>query len=79
LPLAAGAIGRSAVSSVNSPSVRAESTALQPGVEFLGAESAVAAGDPQRIHDAVAIRVRCPQVGQVIRHGSHVSKADRPQ
>src|SRR5215831_10504577 len=33
--------------------------ALQPDVEFLGAESAVAAGDTQRIHDAVAIRVRC--------------------
>src|SRR5215470_12845458 len=53
--------------------------ALEPGVEFLGAEPAVTAGDPQRIHDAVAIRVRCPQLGRVIRHGSHVSKADRPQ
>ena len=40
---------------------------------------AVPAGDPQRIHDAVAIRVRCPQVGHVIRHGSHVSKANCPQ
>ena len=36
-------------------------------------------GDPQRIHDAVAIGVRCPQAGLVIRHGSHVSKANCPQ
>jgi hypothetical protein len=36
-------------------------------------------GDPQHIHDAVAIRVRCSQVGQVIRHGGHVSKANCPQ
>ena len=52
--------------------------ALQPGVEFLGAESAITAGNSQRVHDAVAILVRCPQLGQIVRHGSHASKANRP-
>ena len=40
--------------------------ALQPGVEFLGAESAVTAGNSQRVHHAVAILVRCPQAGRII-------------
>src|SRR5262249_16185630 len=39
--------------------------ALQPGVEFLGAEPAVTGGAPQRIHDARAHPRRWPPDGQV--------------
>jgi len=52
--------------------------ALQPGVEFLSAESSVTAGNSQRVHHTVAILVRCPQVRQITRHGSHASKAPPP-
>ncbi|GII59707.1 hypothetical protein Pth03_80960 [Planotetraspora thailandica] len=48
--------------------------ALQPGVKFLGIESTVTGGNPQRVHDTVPIPVRCPQIGQIIRHGRHASK-----
>jgi hypothetical protein len=52
---------------------------LQPGVKLPGGEPAVTAGNPQRVHHAVAILVRCPQVGQIIRHGNHANKVSRPR
>ena len=52
---------------------------LQPGVKLLGGEPAVTAGNPQRVHDAVAILMRCPQIGQIIRHSNHANKVSRPR
>jgi hypothetical protein len=49
---------------------------LQPGVKFLGAESPVTCGNPQHVHDAVAIFVRCPQVGQIVRHDKHATAVE---
>ena len=43
-----------------------------------GREPAVTGSGPLRIHDAIAICVRCPNVGQAIRHSGHGSRKPRP-
>jgi hypothetical protein len=50
--------------------------AFQPGVKFLGAESPITCGDSQHVHDAVAIFVRCPQVGRIVGHDKHATAVE---